>query len=44
MQVDFIEHQAVGAGIGERHVLEADALLQSLGHGQRRRPRTSDAA
>ena len=32
MQVHVIEHEAVGAGIGERHVLEADALFQSLGH------------
>ena len=33
VEVDGVEHEAVGAGIGERDALEADALAQPRGRG-----------
>jgi hypothetical protein len=30
LEVDVLEHQAVGAGVGERHALQADALGEPL--------------
>ena len=44
MQVHVVEHEALGAGIGEGHVLEADAFLRVARARARRRPATSAAA
>ena len=33
LEVDVVEHEAVGAGIAERDVFEADAVVDALGHG-----------
>ena len=34
LEIHIVQHQALGAGIGERDVLEADAVSEPRGHGQ----------